>query len=173
MADDETTEAEPTSRNTALLPILIGVGGLVLGVLGGGGAGYFMMKSEVDSLKLQLATGGTGTETAADVGGTLLTTSSEVVQLGQFTVNLRDSAGGRLLQMELALEAGGAASRLVEEREVQLRSAVLMLASDYTFLELEGLEGKLAMRDEIQRRVNAVLSPEKVDRVYFTSFVVQ
>ena len=32
---------------------------------------------------------------------------------------------------------------------------------------------QLAMRDEIQRRVNSVLSPEKVERVYFTSFVVQ
>jgi flagellar FliL protein len=99
--------------------------------------------------------------------------SSEVVSLGSFTVNLRDSAGGRLLQMELSVEGSGDTASQVEDREAQLRDAILMLASDYSFLELEGTEGRIRLRDEIHRRINVVLTPAKVDRVYFTSFVVQ
>ena len=35
------------------------------------------------------------------------------------------------------------------------------------------MDGKLRLRDEVQRRVDAVLAPDKVNRVYFTAFVVQ
>ena len=75
--------------------------------------------------------------------------------------------------MELAVEASGDAVSLVEDREARIRDAVLILASDYSFAELEGLEGKLRLRDEIQRRINIILEDEKVERVYFTAFLVQ
>lgn len=172
MADEEKQETEEKSRSGMLIPILIGVVGLLLGTVGAGGAVFFYMQGQVNAARAEGAAGGTGAEMPSD-NGTLIGSSAEVIQLGQFTVNLRDSAGGRLLQMELAVEANGDAARLVEDREAQLRDAVLMLASDYSYLELEGLEGKLRLRDEIHRRVNTVLNPEKVERVYFTSFVVQ
>jgi len=50
---------------------------------------------------------------------------------------------------------------------------VLMLASDYTVAELDGLDNRMAFRDEIQTRLNGVLAPAEVRRVYFTDFIVQ
>jgi flagellar basal body-associated protein FliL len=102
-------------------------------------------------------------------------TRAEVVPLGSFTVNLRASgSAGRLLQMEISVEANPPASTLVADREAQLRDAILMAASDFSYLELEGLDGRLRLRDEIYRRVNEILDPEgEIKRVYFTSFVVQ
>jgi len=101
------------------------------------------------------------------------TVNSKMTTLGKFTVNLRDSAGGRVLQLEIQVESELTTAEKVEERMPQLRDSVILLASDYSYAELEGIDGKLRLRDEIQARVNAVLDPAQVNRVYFTAFVVQ
>ncbi len=118
---------------------------------------------------------GGGTTGEIDPGGFEGDTQAEVVPLGDFTVNLRASgAAGRLLQMSISVEAKPPASTLVTEREAQLRDAILMAASDFSNLELEGIDGRLRLRDEIYRRINEILTPDgQIKRVYFTSFVVQ
>ena len=107
-------------------------------------------------------------------GGAAAVPASDVKSVGSFTVNLRDSGGGRLLLMEISLEVpGNKAQEAVVKKEAQLRDAIIVLASDYTYLELDGLEGKMRLKDEVLKRSNAVLAPEKVERVYFTNFVIQ
>jgi len=98
---------------------------------------------------------------------------SSMTNLGSFTVNLRDSAGGRVLQMEIQVESDKESVAKVEERMPQLRDSVILLASDYSYTELEGIDGKFRLKDDIHARVNAVLEPIQVRRVYFTEFVVQ
>jgi flagellar FliL protein len=93
--------------------------------------------------------------------------------LGKFTVNLRDSAGGRVLQMEIQVESEMGTAETIEKRMPQLRDSVILLSSDYSYSELEGIDGKLRLRDEIHARINAVMDPAQVSRVYFTAFVVQ
>jgi flagellar basal body-associated protein FliL len=170
MADEaEVEEEQESGKGRGLLPLL-GVGGLMLVVgLGGGAviAGVFD-----DSPEAADAGGGNGTEGEADPALAIMP-STQVVTLGSFTINLRDSAGGRLLQMDLSVECDGESSGLVKPREAQLRDSIIMLASDYSYLELEGTDGRLRLRDEAHRRINAVLAPEKCSRVYFTKFVVQ
>ena len=99
--------------------------------------------------------------------------STAMTNLGNFTVNLRDSAGGRVLQMEIQVESDKENVAKVEERMPQLRDSVILLASDYSYTELEGIDGKFRLKDDIHARVNAVLEPITVGRVYFTEFVVQ
>lgn len=170
MADEE-VKAEATEEKKSKLPLIIGaVGGAVLLLGLGLGGGYVLFGGSGGGGGESAEEGGTGSVEASVPD---LLPSSEVVSLGQFTVNLRDSAGGRLLQMELSVECSGDASRQVADREAQLRDAILMLASDYSFLELDGAQGRMRLRDEIHRRINRVLAPAEVDRVYFTSFVVQ
>ena len=96
-----------------------------------------------------------------------------MTNLGNFTVNLRDSAGGRVLQMEIQVESDSESAETVEKRMPQLRDSIILLASDYSYSELEGIDGKFRLKDDIQVRVNAVLEPIEVRRVYFTEFVVQ
>ena len=98
---------------------------------------------------------------------------TSMTNLGSFTVNLRDSAGGRVLQMEIQVESDTESVENVEGRMAQLRDSVILLASDYSYTELEGIDGKFRLKDDIHARVNAVLEPIEVRRVYFTEFVVQ
>ena len=176
MADEAAAPAggeELKKRSPAVM--IGGILGLVLvTALVSVGATYLLVRSG-DAPAAAGEAGAAGAEAGGSGEASIpdLMPSSEVVSLGSFTVNLRDSAGGRLLQMELSVEGSGDTASQVEDREAQLRDAILMLASDYSFLELEGTEGRIRLRDEIHRRINVVLSPAKVDRVYFTSFVVQ
>ncbi len=97
-----------------------------------------------------------------------------VVTLGKFTVNLRGSGGGRVLRAEVQLEVDQASQNVVLEEQPALRDAVLTLSSDYTYSDLEGIDGKTHLRDEIFARVSTLLDGQtKVHRVYFTEFVVQ
>ena len=169
MADDETIEEEiEVGKSSGKgLAIIIGIVALLLGA-GGGVAGALLLKGNEPPPAAALP--------EAEVTAQAEVTSreaTEVIGLGSFTVNLRDSAGGRLLQMDVSVEGEPVVAELVEDREAQVRDAILMLASDYTYIELEGMDGKLRLRDEIHRRVNSVVDPERITRVYFTSFVVQ
>ena len=99
--------------------------------------------------------------------------TTAMTNLGSFTVNLRSSAGGRVLQMEIQVESDAENTEKIETRMPQLRDSVILLASDYSYDELEGIDGKFRLKDDIHARVNAVLEPINVQRVYFTEFVVQ
>lgn len=97
-----------------------------------------------------------------------------VVNLGMFTVNLRGNGGGRVLRTEVQVEVEGKDQTAIEEKKALLRDAVITLVSDYTYADLEGVDGKTHLRDELVGRLNAVMSSQPpVDRLYFTEFVVQ
>ena len=78
-----------------------------------------------------------------------------------------------MLQMEIQVESDAESVEKINERMPQLRDSVILLASDYSYDELEGIDGKFRLKDDIHARVNAVLEPIEVQRVYFTEFVVQ
>lgn len=118
--------------------------------------------------------GGHGEATAGVAAKFLDPKGRSVVNLGAFTVNLRGSGGGRLLRAEVQLEVENRQLEAVESNKPPLRDAVLTLASDYTFADLEGVDGKTHLRDEMLARVNGVLDDRaQVKRVYFTEFIVQ
>lgn len=128
------------------------------------------------------AAGGHGEEPAAGghggggaaAAGPPVHNGKTVVNLGLFTVNLRGSGGGRVLRTEVQVEVPAGGFQVVETRKPVLRDAVITLASDFSYSDLEGVDGKTHLRDELQGRLNSVLSGEpKVERVYFTEFVVQ
>jgi flagellar FliL protein len=75
--------------------------------------------------------------------------------------------------MKIEVESDLESQQKVEARMAQLRDSVILLASDYSYSELEGIDGKFRLKDDIHARVNAVLEPTQVRRVYFTEFVVQ
>ena len=168
MADDEVIEGDvEASSGSKKTPIIIGLAALLVGVGGGVAAMKFLGGDESPPPSADAEAGAVAPAASA------VAESTEIVPMGSFTVNLRDSAGGRLLQMEISVEGDPTAAEIVSAREAQVRDTILMGASDYTYIELEGMDGKLRLRDDIHRRVNAVVHPERITRVYFTSFVVQ
>jgi flagellar basal body-associated protein FliL len=135
---------------------------------GGHGGGHGEKKAEGGH--------GGGEKKAEDhgVGVTLNQRGRAVVSLGVFTVNLRGSGGGRVLRAEVQVEVDSSAEQVVEDERPALRDAVITLGSDYTYADLEGIDGKTHLRDEILARVGSLLEGQaQVHRIYFTEFVVQ
>lgn len=173
MADEAAAEQEQQKAGGGGKRQLMMAGGIGLVMLIIGLVGGYATSQALDSGSPEVAEPVAGGPSDPANGGAMVVPSTQVIELGTFTINLRDSAGGRLLQMDISLEGDSGAASTIKDRQAQLRDSVIMLASDFSYLELEGTDGRLRLRDEVHRRVNAVLSPEKINRVYFTKFVVQ
>jgi flagellar FliL protein len=147
---------------------------MILGMLGvlviGGGIGWAVSALTADSDPAAAEAAAAKAALEYEEGSRPVDTS--MTNLGNYTVNLRDSSG-RVLAMKIEVESDAASSLKVEERMAQLRDSIILLASDYSYTELEGIDGKFRLKDDIHARINAVLEPTQVRRVYFTEFVVQ
>lgn len=163
MPDDEGNEVEAGAGD---MKKVVGVALLALLLGGAGGvAGTLYMPSadaatETDDAKTDGADG--------DVGPGLRV----VIPLEAFTVNLRGSSGGRVLRLEVQVEVESEDEMAILDGTPAMQDAIISLASDYSFAELEGIDGKMHFRDELLGRLNRVLDGPRVQRVYFTEFVV-
>jgi flagellar basal body-associated protein FliL len=54
-----------------------------------------------------------------------------------------------------------------------LRDAVLLAVSDYTYDDLEGVDGKARLKDELLSRFHALTEHVTIERLYLTQFVVR
>ena len=165
MADEEVEEVEV--EKTSKLPAVLGA--VAVFILGGGaGFGGAMLAAGDKPAEED----GELSEAAAADGDA---PKRVVHSLGLFTVNLRGSASGaRVLRMEIGLETDIENVTIVEDSQAALRDTVITVVSDYNSIDLEGVDGKTRLRDELLTRANKLLpSNARVHRVYFTQFVVQ
>ncbi|MFH1466321.1 MAG: flagellar basal body-associated FliL family protein [Pseudomonadota bacterium] len=161
---EEPSVAAPRRGRLAILAVAL--------FLAGGGAGYGA------SLARSASAGVPDGAADADAGDAVLGEGAAIPEgsifsLGELSVNLRGSGGGRMLRIEVQVEGSAAAVAACGERQSQIRDAMLTVASDYSWGELEGSNGKMRLHDEFLVRINGILKPERVERVYFTQFVVQ
>jgi flagellar FliL protein len=85
-----------------------------------------------------------------------------------------DAQGTRYLKAAITLELNGkAGADEVSERLPQLRDAILLHVGNKTFGELNDLQGKLQLREELIAQLNQLLQKGEISKVYFTDFVVQ
>ena len=70
--------------------------------------------------------------------------TTDIYDLKDYKINLSGSGGSRLLLFSASAEGTPDAIAALEQKEPQIRDAVILLASDYTVLELEPLDGKLS-----------------------------
>lgn len=95
-------------------------------------------------------------------------------KLDPFVVNLNEPRGNRYLKttIQLEMENEGLQSEL-ERRKAQMRDIILALLTSKSTQELQALEGKFRLREELLSRLNALMVNGKIKRVYFTEFVIQ
>jgi len=170
-AKDEQVKEEQAPAGKKKLFIIIGAAVAVVIVavvlvltLGGGskkeGSG------EAKAEKKAASHGGGGAE-GAPVAGT-------VFPLEPFIVNIYDGQEVRYLKVKVEFEMSGPEVKPeVESRQAPLRDAILVLLTTKTLQEIQDLQGKNQLREEILASVNKILPPGKVTRIYFTDFVVQ
>lgn len=161
--DTENPEAPKKGKKKLLIIILV----FVLLLLGGGGFGvyYFFLAPKPPSAE-ELAKKEVKKNKEPEV--------LPVFSLKPFVVNLADSKGRRYLKVTMKLELSS--DDLLEEvkkRQPQIRDVILTLLSSKTSDEVESMEGKFLLRQEIIKRVNTFLVTGKITKIYLEEFVVQ
>jgi len=178
--------------------VLIGIAAVALLLLGGGG--FFAYRAfvsapkeapaeeekkehgtekEGEKAKGEEAKGGHGAkegegEHAAGAAAPAVPGMGPTSSLEPFVVNLADPGRPRYAKIvvQLELDAEPAAGE-IEGLKPKVRDSLIMLFSSKTSEEMTTVGGKETMRNEIIRRLNALLTTGKVVEVYFTEFVVQ
>lgn len=154
-----------------VLIILIGVFFLMMAMMGGG---FLILWKQMSSTVAQVQQQNGEVETEE------VPPEEEEVKLGPIykmdtlIVNLADRGGKRYLRTTMQLELN--TPDMVEEIEMrlpQLRDTILMILPAKQYADISTTDGKIALRDEILSKMNAILKKGQVTTLYFTEFVVQ
>ena len=157
--DEQAEDAvqEPGKKKSSIMKYVI-IGVIVLVVLGAGigGAVVFMSKSAEK-------------KPAAVVAAIGPTWAMEPL-----IVNLADNNGDRYLKVVMQLElTGPEASKELDVIKPKFRDSIVDLLSNKTYKDLADNIGKQRLRDEVMLRGNSMLMQGKINKVYFTEFVIQ
>ncbi|MDA8429060.1 MAG: flagellar basal body-associated FliL family protein [Geobacteraceae bacterium] len=177
MAKDEQAVAEqPEGGNKKKLFIIIGAAVAVAVVL----AVVFMMMGKGASKKDKAKEGGEATTEAKSEGGEhgaasgTAAAASNIYPLEPFIVNIYDGQELRYLKVKVELEMSGAGVKAdLDNRLAPIRDAILILLSTKTLQDIQDVQGKNQLKDEILAAINKIIPPGKIAKVYFTDFVVQ
>jgi flagellar FliL protein len=172
-AADKTAAAPPKgkSRRTQFLVIVISVALVLLG--GGVGAAWWL-----SSAKHPAAAAGAGAASApqpAPPAGPPLFLALDP----PFVVNFDSEQAVRFLQVAVQLETRDPATlEMLKTNDPIVRNDLLLLFGNQKYARLSTREGKEALRTEALEDVRRVLTaagghPERLEAVYFTSFVMQ
>lgn len=173
MADEEKEKGggedkapKKKSKFKLILIILI-----LLILIGGGGAAYFLFFKTKSGENIAQQTAETSTvpkpvNNSQKIG--------PLYSFETFIVNLADPGGTRYLKISMQAELDS--DKLNEEMEMrkpQIRDIILTVLSSKTYAEVSTAQGKLALKQEIIRRINLALTTGAVKSIYFTEFVSQ
>jgi flagellar FliL protein len=116
------------------------------------------------------AAGGHGAPAAGAAAGP----SANIFPLEPFIVNIYDGQELRYLKVKVELEMVSPAIKAeIEGRMAPIRDSVLILLSAKTLQDIQDVQGKNTLKDEILAAINKNIPPGKIAKVYFTDFVVQ
>ncbi|MDI6895079.1 MAG: flagellar basal body-associated FliL family protein [Bacillota bacterium] len=93
---------------------------------------------------------------------------------GKYLTNLRDNGGRRYISVDITLELStGRMSKELESKKVLLEHTIISVLRDKTYGELEGEDGMLGLARDLADRINGILESGKVQRIFFTEFLIQ
>lgn len=100
--------------------------------------------------------------------------AANVFALDPFIVNIYDGQELRYLKVKVELEMVNTAVKgELDARLAAIRDAILVLISTKTLHDIQDVQGKNQMKDEIMGAINRIIPPGKIAKIYFTDFVVQ
>lgn len=169
MADENEVEEEKKSSIVPMILvgivcIAVGAGGTFFAV---GGANEPPTSNETSDVE-----GSVDGSAAGSSGGGAAVPFICTPPIGSYTINLRDPTGAHKLQMEIAVQVPCAQKKGIEDKQAEISHMINMLASDYTVTNLNGLNGRSQLKDEIHVRINKIMQPIKIDNVFFTKFII-
>jgi flagellar FliL protein len=189
MAKDEQSAAEQPEGgggSKKKLYIIIGAAVGVAVIL----AVVFMMMGKGDKKAAKKEGAEATTEAKADAGGHGAPAKAEggghggaagaaagaanIFPLEPFIVNIYDGQELRYLKVKVELEMAGVGIKAeLDGRLAPIRDAILVLLSTKTLQDIQDIQGKNQLKDEILASINKIIPPGKIAKIYFTDFVVQ
>lgn len=181
MAKEETApvEAEAGGSKKKLIIIIgaaVGVA-IILGIVAFMMLGKGDKKGKKEGEAATAAAGGAPAAGAAPAPGGAPPPSGpspNIFALDPFIVNIYDGQELRYLKVKVELEMVSPAIKgEIESKLAPVRDAVLVLLSAKTLQDIQDVQGKNTLKDEILAAVSKHLAPGKIAKIYFTDFVVQ
>jgi flagellar FliL protein len=110
----------------------------------------------------------------APAAGGAASPAANIFPLDPFIVNIYDGQELRYLKVKVELEMVSPAIKSeLEGRLAPIRDSILILISAKTLQDIQDVQGKNTLKDEILGAINKNIPPGKITKVYFTDFVVQ
>jgi len=152
------------SKKTIIIIAAAGV--LVLGAVGGGFFIMYKKLTEIDKIKASVESTAAPKEEKPVIG--------PLFALDSFIVNLADPGGKRYLRVTMQLELKDAKTHEhVTQRLPQVRDCILTVLPTRKVDDLQTVEGKTGLRNELIAKLNELLGAGAVTKIYFTEFVIQ
>ncbi|HHY47681.1 MAG TPA: hypothetical protein GX506_10345 [Firmicutes bacterium] len=97
-----------------------------------------------------------------------------IQEFDSIVVNVAGTGGERYLKTSIALElTTSQANRELTARKAEARDIIISKLSAMPFAKLQTEKGREELKQEIIRGINDLLRQGKVEKVYFTEFVMQ
>ena len=163
---EEFEDEEEEEKKSPLKWILIVV--LLAGLAGGGYWGYqkLMRSSENAPSGSQRASVKSPAQRESVFG--------QIYSLETFVVNLSEKGGKRYLKAKIEVEyTREEVLPELESRLPQIRDVVLLILSSKTMLNIQTIEGKLNLKNELISKINQILKTGSIRGLFFTEFVIQ
>ncbi len=99
----------------------------------------------------------------------------ETVELGERVVNLADPGGQRYLRVRLVLEykKNEKLTNELKEKNAQIMDAMLRTLRSKSVEDIRPLDREDKVKVEIMNTINSKLKNGKIERIYFTDFLIQ
>jgi len=150
--------------------IIIGIAVIIFMAAIGGG--FYMLWSKMAQMNVA------GTETVATEEGAEGEEEPDTIgpmySLDSFVVNLAEAGGNRYLRVTMELELTDEVLHTeLNQRLPQVRNAMLMILPSKKAEDINTVDGKLALRDQLIDEINSFMTTGEVTNIYFTEFVIQ
>ena len=183
---DESPEAEEAedASGGGRLGWLIPVAASAVLVLAGAGVGFLMLYGDLPEEPIESAEASqeakadhpfalAQSEVAAGTAGAAKILGA-IFSLDAFIVNVGDGDRDRYLKLKADLElTNDIVADEIEQRLPQIRDLIISLLGSKSFDDVRSIEGKDRLREEMLRRINALLVTGKARSIFFTEFVVR
>lgn len=91
-----------------------------------------------------------------------------------FTANLKDPKGRHFAKIDVEIEVPDAfVKEEVNRLRPKIRDFILNVLTSKTFEEVESLDGRNFLKEEIRNKINGYLARGEIRNVYFTQFIIQ
>jgi flagellar FliL protein len=171
MAEEvEEVEQKKSGGNLVLILIIVL---LVVLLIGGAVAAFFLLGNDSEQQASNQPQQAPQTRSASKRSSDYLTIGP-MYPMNEFIVNLLSESGSRYLKVSLDIELDSEAlAAEMDKKKSLIRDIIIRVLSSKTFEEVSTMKGKERLKDEIVKKINAILADGQIRDIFFTDFVVQ